>query len=94
MAMDNTTIFLQSTWSQFSNWSTPFDVGFAGETTHLANDVPGSTALKLSFGNMQVQDFFADTWHNTCGYVSLASAHASRYTTDAPACNNVRVWTP
>jgi len=90
--IDNT-IFLQSTWSQFVYWTTPFVVSFAGETHHVASDVPGYSTSKTDFSLMTVQNWDDDTFYGTCGFVTLYPHTDPRYATDAPACNHVRVWT-
>jgi len=99
--------YYDTPWSQFAAWASPFGVEFSGETTHNNSDVPGYTSNKSDFAPpgqdiMRVQDFYDDTFYDTCqsGRIVLwafsnwsVNDPMGRYSTDAPACNHVRVWT-
>lgn len=98
-SMIDNTVFLDSGyappsgWSPFAVWASPFVPQFLGETHHNASDVPGSASAKLDYSSMYVQELTDDTWHDTCGYITLYGGADPRYATDAPSCNHTRVWT-
>jgi hypothetical protein len=88
------TIFQQSTWSPFDNWSRPFKVGFDGEVSHGTSYVPGAQWAKADQTNMQVQDWYNDQYYNTCGRVGLGGHISSiSFGVDAPNCDWTRSWT-
>ncbi len=89
----DTTVYIQSTYNQFSAWSSPFIVEFMGETHHDNSDVPGYVGTKTDLSGMQVQDLADNAFYGTCGRVTLYSGADTRYSTDAPNCDHVRVWT-
>jgi len=94
--IDSTT-FIQSTWSQFAAWPQPFVAEYVGETHFDESDVPGGPLNKTEWGAawhaMSVQDYYDDTFHDDCGYVTLYQIAAKRYSTDAITCNHTRAWT-
>jgi hypothetical protein len=75
-------------------WARPLEVQYAGETHDLGTDMPGYAATKNDFSSMQIQYFTDDTWHGTCGTITLVKVVTNaKYAADAPACNHVRTWT-
>jgi hypothetical protein len=75
-------------------WARPLLVAYSGESHDLGTDMPGYAATKNDFSTMQIQYFTDDTWHGTCGTITLfKNVTNAKYAADAPACNHVRTWT-
>lgn len=89
----DSTIFIQSTWNQFTQWSQPFQVAFDGEARHNASDIPGYGSVRTDYSGMQVQDYFNDNFFNTCGYINLGVVSSPRYAVSGLNCDHIQVWT-
>jgi len=72
----------------------PLWVDYLGESQDSHSDVPGLSATKGEWSSMQIQYFTDNTWHGTCGTITLfKDVTLARYAADAPACNDTRSWT-
>jgi hypothetical protein len=75
-------------------WARPLVVDYLGETHDTGTDVPGYPNTKTDWNTMQIQYFTDNTWHGTCGTITLRrSVTFNGYDADAVACNHVRSWT-
>ena len=75
-------------------WPRPLEVQYLGEAQDSHSDVPGLAGSKDEWSSMQIQYFTDNTWHGTCGTITLKkSVTLARYAADAPACNDTRSWT-
>ncbi len=76
------------------NFPRPLAMQFMGETHNINGDIPGLAGTKTNWASEQIQYFIDDTWHGTCGTVTLFKlVTLARFAADAPACNNTRSWT-
>ncbi len=89
----DTTLFLTMNACSCA-WPRPLIANYSGEVHNVNGDVPGLAASKTDWGTMKIEYFSDDTWHGTCGTITLKNeTPAGRYAADAPACNHVRSWT-
>lgn len=88
------TVIHQSTWSPFSNFTSPFEVQFSTETHYLESRIPGTPSLPEDYSLLQVQDRANDNFYDACGNVGLGYAddNQNQWSTDAPHCNHIRTW--
>jgi len=75
-------------------WPRPLEVHYVGEVQDSHSDVPGLVGVKDEWSSMQIQYFTNNTWHGTCGTITLKKrVTLARFAADAPACNDTRSWT-
>ena len=84
---------LTSNFNPFLAWSFPFGVQIYGETHHDASDVPGYTPQPTDFSSIAVEDLYSNIYYDACGYVDFAWDTALRYSTTAPSCDHIKIWT-
>jgi hypothetical protein len=88
------TVIRESSFNPIGEWSTPYQIGFSGETYYGGeSDVPGYTPAPTDFSGMQIQDFNNDGWYPSCGNLILGPYVSPRYTTVALNCDHVQIWT-
>jgi hypothetical protein len=77
------------------NWRHPLEVQIFGESHDSGTDVPGYVTTKTDWNKLQIQYYTDNTWHGTCGTITLHKFVDSltRYAADSVACDHTRSWT-
>jgi len=89
---------LQSMFDPIQYWSTNEVASWSGEAGYYEAGVPGSSASKTTFSNMQAQSFAVDTWGPyPCGISRAINDHLSgqvsnNYLSSLNACNTFYIY--
>ena len=64
------------------------------EVHDVHTDIPGTASRMTDWSMMTIQYYRDDSYHNTCGSITLyREVDSSSWDSDAPSCNHVRSWT-
>jgi hypothetical protein len=84
-----------SAWNPYVEWGPmPWDPFYAGETGHLASDIPGNGTDRTVFSSMGVQRYEDDILESLpCGLTEFRNDNSARWGRASSSCTSVSVWT-